>query len=257
MWLKKVFLIFATLFYHFSLVGGCYEGERAALMSFKSLLTDPSNRLASWKGENCCSWKGIECSSSGRVVVVNLRNPHPGEVMISINQIQHLDLSFNNFVFSKLPVEISNLTKLTYLNLSNAMFQDSIDMQFSNLTSLRSLDLSCANLVPDFSSVSVSLTLQPKLDVGSFLSFISYGYLSSPNLRWLEGLRNLRYLVMTGVDLSKASESFHWAEPVSSLSNLILLRLSNCNISGRIPIGQLLNLTSLSVLDMRSNIHDT
>ncbi|KAF3671720.1 putative CASP-like protein PIMP1-like [Capsicum annuum] len=281
MWLKKVFCIFATLFYRFSLVGGCYEGERAALMSFKSLLTDPSNRLSSWKGENCCNWKGIKCSSSGRVVAVNLRNPHPVKVMISINNevisnsnnasdfalkgaispllfsldhIQHLDLSLNNFMFSKLPAEISNLTKLTYLNLSNAMFQDSIDMQFSNLTSLRSLDLSCANLVPDYSSVSVSLTLQPKLDVGTFLSFISYGYLSSPNLRWLEGLRHLIYLVMTGVDLSKASESFHWAKPVSSLSNLILLRLSNCNISGRIPIGQLLNLTSLSVLNMRANI---
>ncbi|PHT48836.1 hypothetical protein CQW23_13044 [Capsicum baccatum] len=281
MWLKKVFLIFATLFYRFSLVGGCYDGERAALMSFKSLLTDPSNRLSSWKGENCCSWKGIKCSSSGRVVVVNLRNPHPDEVMINVNKevvsnsnntsdfslkgtvypllftldhIQYLDLSFNNFVFSKLPVEISNLTKLTYPNLSNAMFQDSISTQFSNLTSLWSLDLSCANLVPDLSSVSVSLTLQPKLDVGSFLSFISYGYLSSPNLRWLEGLRHLRYLVMTGVDLSKASESFHWAEPVLSLSNLILLRLSNCNISGRIPIGELLNFTSLSVLDTSSNI---
>ncbi|PHT49105.1 hypothetical protein CQW23_13313 [Capsicum baccatum] len=281
MWLKKVFLIFATLFYRFSLVGGCYDGERAALMSFKSLLTDPSNRLSSWKGEHCCSWKGIKCSSSGRVVLVNLRNPHPDEVMINVNKevvsnsnntsdfslkgtvyqlfftldhIQYLDLSFNNFVFSKLPVEISNLTKLTYLNLSNAMFQDSISTQFSNLTSLRSLDLSCANLVPDLSSVSVSLTLQLKLDVGSFLSFISYGYLSSPNLRWLEGLRHLRYLVMTGVDLSKASESFQWAEPVSSLSNLILLRLSNCNISGRILIGQLLNFTSLSVLDTSSNI---
>ncbi|PHU18488.1 hypothetical protein BC332_14183 [Capsicum chinense] len=247
MWLKKVFLIFATLFYRFSLVGGCYDGERAALMSFKSLLTDPSNRLSSWKGENCCSWKGIKCSSSGRVVVVNLRNPHPDEVMINVNKevvsnsnntsefslkgtvypllftldhIQYLDLSFNNFVFTKLPVEISNLTKLTYLNLSNAMFQDSISTQFSNLTSLRSLDPSCANLVPDLSSVSVSLTLQPKLDVGSFLSFISNGYLSSPNLRWLEGLRHLRYLVMTG----------------------------------RIPIGQLLNFTSLSVLDTSSNI---
>ncbi|KAM3268370.1 hypothetical protein P3S67_031311 [Capsicum chacoense] len=281
MWLKKVFLIFATLFYRFSLVGGCYEGERAALMIFKSLLTDPSSRLSSWKGDNCCNWKGIKCSSSGHVVLVNLRNPHPNEVIINVNKeivpssnntsnfslkgtispllftldhIQHLDLSFNNFMLSKLPVEISNLTKLTYLNLSNSMFQDSITTQFSNLTSLRSLDLSCANLVPDSSSITVSLTLPPKLDSGSQLSFISYGYLSSPNLRWLEGFRNLRYLVMTGVDLSKASESFHWAKPVSSLSNLILLQLSNCNISGRIPTGQLLNLSSLSILDMSSNI---
>ncbi|KAM3268345.1 hypothetical protein P3S67_031286 [Capsicum chacoense] len=239
MWLKKVFLIFAALFYCFSLVGGCHEGERAALMSFKSLLTDPSNRLSSWKGENCCNWKGIKCSSSGHVVVVNLRNPHPDEVMINVNKevvsssnnesefalkgnispllftldhIQHIDLSFNNFMFSKLPVEISNLTKLTYLNLSNSMFQDSIDMQFSNLTSL------------------------------------------SPNLRWLEGLRRLRYLVLTGVDLSKSSESFHWVKTISSLSNLISLQLSNCNISGRIPTAQLLNLTSLSTLEMSSNV---
>ncbi|PHT49103.1 hypothetical protein CQW23_13311 [Capsicum baccatum] len=249
MWLKKVFLIFATLFYCFLLVGGCHEGERAALMSFKSLLTDPSNRLSSWKGENCCNWKGIKCSSSGHVVVVNLRNPHPDEVMINVNKevvsssnnasdfalkgnispllftldhIQHIDLSFNNFIFSKLPVEISNLTKLTYLNLSNSMFQDSIDMQFSNLTSLRSLDLSCANLVPDLSSITVSLTLPPKLD--------------------------------SGVDLSKFSESFHWVKTISSLSNLISLQLSNCNISGRIPTAQLLNLTSLSTLEMSSNV---
>ncbi|KAF3641194.1 putative CASP-like protein PIMP1-like [Capsicum annuum] len=117
-----------------------------------------------------------------------------------------------------------------------------------------SLDLLCANLVPDSSSITVSLTLPPKLGSGSLLSFISYGYLSSPNLRWLEGLRRLRYLVLTGVDLSKSSESFHWAKPISSLSNLMSLQLSNCNISGRIPTAQLLNITSLSTLEMSSNV---
>ncbi|MCD7447209.1 Leucine-rich repeat serine/threonine-protein kinase 2 [Datura stramonium] len=246
MWLNTGFIIvFATLFYHCSIVYGCHETERAALLSFKSLLTDPSNRLSSWQGESCCNWKGIKCSSSGHVVVVNLRNPNPIEVMININKevvsnssntsdfslkgtispllftldhMQHLDLSFNNFMFSKLPVEISNLTKLTYLNLSNAMFQDSIAMQFSNLTSL------------------------------------SYGHFSSPSLTWLQGLRRLRYLVLTGVDLSKASKSFHWAKPISSLSNLMSLQLSNCNISGRIPIGQLGNLTNLSTLVISSNV---
>ncbi|PHT42395.1 hypothetical protein CQW23_16420 [Capsicum baccatum] len=216
-------------------------------MSFKSLLTDPSNLLSSWKGDNCCNWNGIKCSSSGHVVFFNLQNPHPDEVIINANKevvsssnnesdfalkgtlspllftidhIQYLDLSFSNFVFSKLLAEISNVTNFTYLNLSNSMFQDSITTQFSNLTSLRSLDLSCAILVPDLSSITVSLTLPPKLDSRSLLSFISYGYLSSPNLRWLEGLRNLRYLVMTE----------------------------------RILIDQLLNLTSLSVLDIRADI---
>ncbi|CAN4096089.1 unnamed protein product [Withania somnifera] len=280
MWLKKVFLIFATVFFNFLLVGGCDERERTALLSFKSLLTGPSNRLASWQGESCCNWKGMKCSSSGHVVV-NLRNPDPDEVIINVNKevvsdsnsttdfalkgtispllftldhMQHLDLSFNNFMFSKLAAEISNLRKLTYLNLWNAMFQDSITSQFSNLTSLRSLDLSCATLVADLSSVTVSLTLKPKLDFVSMLTFIIYGRISSPNLRLLEGLRHLRYLVLTGVDLSKASKSFHWAKPLSSLSHLMSLQLSNCNISGRIPIGQLLNLTSLSTLNMSSNV---
>ncbi|KAM3336968.1 hypothetical protein P3S68_032668 [Capsicum galapagoense] len=200
-------------------------------MSFKSLLTDPSNRLSSWKGDNCCNWKGIKCSSSGHVVVVNLQNPHPDEVIINANKevvnlspllftidhIQYLDLSFNNFVFSKLPAEISNLTNLAYLNLSNSMFQDSITTQFTILKSYIF-----------------------KLDSSSLLSFISYGYLSSQNLRWLEGLQCLRYLVLTGVDISKSSESFHWEKPISSLSNLMSLQLSNCNISGRIPTVQLL-----------------
>ncbi|MCD7464978.1 Leucine-rich repeat serine/threonine-protein kinase 2 [Datura stramonium] len=121
--------------------------RRVALMSFKSC------RLSSWQVENCCNWEGIKCSSSGRVVVVNLRNPNPDELMINVNKevvsnsnntsnfslkgtispllftlnhMQHLDLSFNNFMLSKLPAGISDLTKLTYLNLSNAMFQDSI-----------------------------------------------------------------------------------------------------------------------------------
>ncbi|KAM3236736.1 LRR receptor-like serine/threonine-protein kinase GSO1 [Capsicum annuum] len=287
MWLKKVFLIFATLFYCFSLVGGCYDGERAALMSFKSLLTDPSNRLSTWKGENCCSWKGIKCSSSGRVVVVNLRNPHPDEVMINVNKevvsnsnntsdfslkgtvypllftldhIQYLDLSFNNFVFSKLPVEISNLTKLTYLNLSNAMFQDSISTQFSNLTSLRSLDLSCANLVPDLSSVSVSLTLQPKLDVGSFLSFISYGYLSK--LKFLDisfshlggtlppSLSNSTSLTFFQADGCSIQGSI--PSSVTKLKKLRMLTLNDNNITGQLPVS-LSSLISLRYLSLIQN----
>ncbi|XP_047260041.1 MDIS1-interacting receptor like kinase 2-like [Capsicum annuum] len=225
-------------------------------MSFKSLLTDPSNRLSSWKGDNCCNWKGIKCSSSGHVVVVNLQNPHPDEVIINANKevvnlspllftidhIQYLDLSFNNFVFSKLPAEISNLTNLAYLNLSNSMFQDSITTQFSNLTSLRSLDVSCANLLPDLSSITVSLTLTPKLDSSSLLSFINYGYLSSQNLRWLEGLQCLRYLVLTvpwskltSLDISFTREGGTVPPSLSNSTSITVFLDDGCSIEGSIP----------------------
>ncbi|KAM3345275.1 hypothetical protein P3S68_024984 [Capsicum galapagoense] len=283
MWLKKVFLIFATLFYCFSLVGGCHEGERAALMSFKSLLTDPSNRLSSWKGENCCNWKGIKCSSSGHVVVVNLRNPHPDEVMINVTKevvsssnnasdfalkgnispllftldhIQHIDLSFNNFMFSKLPVEISNLTKLTYLNLSNSMFQDSIDMQFSNLTSLRSLDLSCANLVPDLSSITVSLTLPPKLDSGSLdlvtmfsvpwskltyldISFTRVGRTVPPSL---SNSTSLTVFLADGCSIEGSIPP-----SITKLKKLRIMMLNDNDITGQLP------LTKLSCLYVQKN----
>ncbi|KAF3617802.1 putative CASP-like protein PIMP1-like [Capsicum annuum] len=273
-------------------------------MSFKSLLTDPSNRLASWKGENCCSWKGIECLSSGRVVVVNLRNPHPDEVMISINNqvisnsnnafdfalkgaispllfsldhIQHLDLSFNNFVFSKLPVEISNLTKLTYLNLSNAMFQDSIDMQFSNLTSLRSLDLSCANLVPDFSYVFVSTTLQPKptscihvqfdkpsiliSDPEWFTRVYSYFDLSNPLTRVPEyrmvpwcilQLPKLLYLSVNKNNLNGNVPLSLLQKSRLDLTSIVILILVNKSLSGAI-LYWLFNLPALSALDLPMN----
>ncbi|PHT44665.1 hypothetical protein CQW23_13823 [Capsicum baccatum] len=253
--------------------------ERAALMNFKSLLTDPSNRLSSWQGENCCSWKGIKCSSSGHVVVVSLRNPHPIEVMININKevvsnsqstsdfalkgnispllftldhMQHLDLSCNNFMFSKLPAEISNLTKLTYLKLSNAMFQDSIAMQFTNLTSLRSLDLSCANLVPDYSSVSVSLTFPLKLDFGSsLLSFISYGYLSSPNLSIPGRIPTAQFLNLTNIaslDMSSNVLKSSIPDLLSNITTLSVLDFSRNDLNGHIPY-----LPQLEELSVASN----
>ncbi|XP_031270060.1 probable inactive leucine-rich repeat receptor kinase XIAO [Pistacia vera] len=50
-----------------------------------------------------------------------------------------------------------------------------------------------------------------------------------------------------------ASQSTKWANPLSFLSNLQGLQLSNCRIFGKIPTQQLLNLTSLSVLAMDFN----
>ncbi|KAK5840423.1 hypothetical protein PVK06_009323 [Gossypium arboreum] len=66
-------------------------------------------------------------------------------------------------------------------------------------------------------------------------------------------LNNLRKLKLNGVDLSKASRSNLWAKSVSTLSKLRFLELSNCRISGEVPVEQLLNLTKLSELYMDYN----
>ncbi|KAA8517278.1 hypothetical protein F0562_017571 [Nyssa sinensis] len=272
-----VSLLFFFLF-SLSVVTCCRENEREALLNFKSFLEDPSNRLSSWQGPNCCSWHGIYCSKSWHVVAVNLGNPAPARVILNGNKelvamptsissalkgkissslftlshLRFLDLSFNNFTSSKIPSGLSNMTYLTHLNLSNAMFEDSIVAQFANLTSLRVLDLSCSYEVPDVSSISYNLTSVKLSD--SWHSFIHRGSLSSSNLNWLEGLHNLRELRLSGVDLSEASQSNKWAETLSLLSNLRSLYLLNCRILSAIPINHLLNLTHLSSLRMDSNV---
>ncbi|GMP22094.1 hypothetical protein CsSME_00000263 [Camellia sinensis var. sinensis] len=258
---------------------GCHDNERAALLSFKSFLRDPSNRLASWQGKNCCFWHGIRCSDSNDVIVVNLTNPNPGSLILNSNsklvstsnnvtyaalegtvspslftlsRIRYLDLSFNNFLFSKIPTGLSNLTELTHLSLSNAMFKDTITTQFANITSLRLLDLSCSYLVPDTSSISYNLT-SSKSYAGSLLSSIKSGEISSSSLNWLMGLHNLRVLKLSGVDLSVASQSSEWAKPISMLSKLKIVQLSDCEIVGKLPINDFLNLTQLSSLEMDYN----
>lgn len=276
-------LIFVILHIMLSFANGCLDSERRALLDFKSLITDPSGQLISWQGQNCCSWNGIRCSSSRTVIALNLRNPNPASLslfinldselistsfnstkstalkgtispsLFTLNNLRHLDLSFNDFMSSKLPHGLSNLTRLTYLNLSNAMFDDSITMQLANLSSLTKLDISCSYMVPDFSTTSFNLTAAPKVSSGSMSSYIDNGKLSSYNLTWLRGLTNLKELRLDGVDLSQASQSTSWAEPISFLSNLSKLHLSNCGIYGRIPVDNFLNLTNLHSLIMDSN----
>ncbi|XP_039023301.1 systemin receptor SR160-like [Hibiscus syriacus] len=173
--------------------------------------------------------------------------------LFSLTHLTYLDLSFNNFSFSKVPLGFSNLSALTYLNLSNVMFEDSITTQFSNLTSLVELDLLCASVVADYSFVYPSLSSTVTIHSGSPYAFINGGHLYASDLKWLQGLKNLRKLQLSGVDLFEVSQSALWAKSITNLTKLRLLDLSNCRISGEIPVEQLLILTRLSELYMNFN----
>lgn len=58
----------------------CKDNERIVLLKFKKELFDPSNRLSSLVGPDCCKWEGIGCNNrTGHVRSLQLRNQAPIE----------------------------------------------------------------------------------------------------------------------------------------------------------------------------------
>ena len=52
----------------------CIEAARNALLKFRDGLKDPSGRLSSWVGTDCCTWQGVGCNNqTGNVMKLDLK----------------------------------------------------------------------------------------------------------------------------------------------------------------------------------------
>ncbi|XP_044415569.1 receptor-like protein EIX2 [Triticum aestivum] len=150
-----------------------------------------------------------------------------GEMSSSLATLQHLrylDLSWNDFNGTSIPVFLSSLKNLRYLNLSSARFSGRIPSELGNLSKLQYLDL----------------------------SWNYYGNRSYiVDLAWLPRLSLLSHLDMSYVDLSSARD---WFQMVNMLPSLKVLRLSECGLDGTISAStSISNLTHLEVLDVSDN----
>ncbi|XP_028206501.1 receptor-like protein EIX1 [Glycine soja] len=132
----------------------CIEAERQALLNFKHGLIDDYGILSTWRDDDrsrdCCKWKGIQCNNqTGHVETLHLRGQDTqylsGAInissLIALQNIEHLDLSYNWFGGSHIPELMGSFTNLRYLNLSASSFGGSIPSDIGKLTHLLSLDL--------------------------------------------------------------------------------------------------------------------
>ncbi|KAJ9679059.1 hypothetical protein PVL29_021092 [Vitis rotundifolia] len=210
----------------------CRGEEREALLSFRGGISEPL--LLPWTGEDCCAWEGVVCHNiTGHVLKLDLSGSYLyGDVnnsLLELKHLQHLDLSQNNFGAS-IPEFIGSLANLRYLNLSDAGFYGPIPHQLGNLSRLHYLDISSAG--------------RSGQCLGPFSS-----YSSIKDIEWISGLTSLKFLDISGVSLSEAS---NWSQVLNKLHSLSVLQLHSCELY---TIGSLphVNFSSLTILDLSCN----
>uniref|UniRef100_A0ACD5TRT7 Uncharacterized protein n=1 Tax=Avena sativa TaxID=4498 RepID=A0ACD5TRT7_AVESA len=252
----------AALYRNRTSVGGggmmsvhCRPDQATALLRLKRSFTIIANEsactLVSWRaGTDCCRWEGVHCrDADGRVTSLDLgecglQSPALDPAIFSLTSLRHLDLAWNDFNGSQLPLSgFEHLAELRHLNLSSSSFDGHIPVGIGGLTNLVSLDLSTTVYV-----------VQEFDDFGEYDIWHHYSSsLLEPNIASLvANLSNLRELNLDWVDLSGNGDEWCASFANSTTPQLQVLSLRHCHLDGPV-CGSLSSIPSLTMIDLQYN----
>ncbi|XP_020219191.1 receptor-like protein 7 [Cajanus cajan] len=215
--------------------GHCLGHQQSLLLQLRNnLVFNPtkSKKLIHWnQSDDCCEWNGVACNK-GHVIALDLSQEsiYGGienlSILFELQYLKSVNLAYNEF-HSGIPPEFRKLKNLRHLNLSNAGFEGQIPIEISYLTKIVTLDLSS------------TITSQHGLK------------LQKPNIAMLlQNFTEIKELHLNGIAISTKGKV--WSHALSSLTNLQVLSMSFCNLSGPLD-SSLAKLQSLSILKLDHN----
>ncbi|KAL3635727.1 hypothetical protein CASFOL_020274 [Castilleja foliolosa] len=215
----------------------CVPKEKKALLRFKASLSDPSDRLSSWKTEyDCCTWAGVECDK--------LRDMLSSFISETETLLTLYELIYNILIFL---MQTSSVLFLTNLATSQACVHLILvnDLTWANnLSSLEYLDMSQVDLSRTKDVVKVLGTLPSLLELRMSNSRLDNTNLPHTNCFNSTLFTNVQHLDLRGNHFEGEFPCF-----LRNMTSLSFLDLSynSFNSSAHQPFPILMNLSYLDL----------